>query len=374
MREKDKDEQKNTDAGGMSNTLHETSSNPGRSSFAGNVFVIAAILLERNLQSVANYLILSLAVADLLVAALVMPLGAVYEIAFSWTGGPNLCSDLTSSDLMSCRFWAVTNVDYIHQRSPQRVGGMIAVIWVVSFLISAAPMMGWKDPEWHERLRNKMCIISQDVGYQIFATITSFYLPLAVILVLYWRVYQAARKRIRRKIGTNAQSALCRGPVTISETTTFTRMSSQPSPEKTSNGSTLNGHPVDGSREDSTSGVAAVASQVVPRHMRRREFESRKERKAAKTLGIITGAFVMCWLPFFILAVLMPLCTVSCHFNPYLIATFLWLGYFNSTLNPIIYTVFSPEFRNAFKRILCGRKRAFQRQSSRFSSVRFTRS
>ena len=46
----------------------------------GNVFVMAAILLDRHLQSVANYLILSLAVADLLVAILVMPLGAVYEV------------------------------------------------------------------------------------------------------------------------------------------------------------------------------------------------------------------------------------------------------------------------------------------------------
>lgn len=42
--------------------------------------MIAAILLERNLQSVANYLIVSLAVADLMVACLVMPLGAVYEV------------------------------------------------------------------------------------------------------------------------------------------------------------------------------------------------------------------------------------------------------------------------------------------------------
>lgn len=47
----------------------------------GNVFVIAAILLERNLQNVANYLIVSLAVADLMVACLVMPLGAVYEVS-----------------------------------------------------------------------------------------------------------------------------------------------------------------------------------------------------------------------------------------------------------------------------------------------------
>lgn len=46
----------------------------------GNVFVIAAIILERNLQNVANYLVASLAVADLFVACLVMPLGALYEV------------------------------------------------------------------------------------------------------------------------------------------------------------------------------------------------------------------------------------------------------------------------------------------------------
>lgn len=47
---------------------------------SGNVFVIAAIILERNLQNVANYLVASLAVADLFVACLVMPLGAVYQV------------------------------------------------------------------------------------------------------------------------------------------------------------------------------------------------------------------------------------------------------------------------------------------------------
>lgn len=52
---------------------------------SGNVFVIAAILLERHLHSVANYLIVSLAVADLLVACLVMPLAAVNEVIFHST-------------------------------------------------------------------------------------------------------------------------------------------------------------------------------------------------------------------------------------------------------------------------------------------------
>ncbi|KAG8034259.1 hypothetical protein G9C98_001343 [Cotesia typhae] len=68
----------------------------------GNVFVIAAILLERHLQSVANYLILSLAVADLLVACLVMPLGAVYEVSHEWTLGPDICDIWTSTDVLCC--------------------------------------------------------------------------------------------------------------------------------------------------------------------------------------------------------------------------------------------------------------------------------
>lgn len=80
-------------------------------------------------------------------------------------------------------------------------------------------------------------------------------------------------------------------------------------------------------------------------------WESKRERKAAKTLAIITGAFVVCWLPFFVIALLMPVCA-ECHFDDNMVAFFLWLGYFNSTLNPILYTIFSPEFRNAFTKLL----------------------
>jgi len=72
------------------------------STVIGNVFVIAAILLERNLRTVGNYLVLSLAVADLMVACLVMPLGAVYEVAQGWTLGRVLCDLWTSADVLCC--------------------------------------------------------------------------------------------------------------------------------------------------------------------------------------------------------------------------------------------------------------------------------
>lgn len=82
-------------------------------------------------------------------------------------------------------------------------------------------------------------------------------------------------------------------------------------------------------------------------------IESKRERKAAKTLSIITGVFVICWLPFFVMAILMPMLNIKPH--KFIFALLLWLGYFNSMLNPIIYTIFSPDFRKAFKRLLCGR-------------------
>lgn len=91
---------------------------------------------------------------------------------------------------------------------------------------------------------------------------------------------------------------------------------------------------------------------------RKETLEAKRERKAAKTLAIITGAFVICWLPFFLMALILPLCGKSCEMNDKIAALFLWLGYFNSTLNPVIYTIFSPVFRQAFKRILFGTHRA----------------
>ncbi|CAH1396975.1 unnamed protein product [Nezara viridula] len=276
---------------------------------------------------------------------------------------------------------------------------MIFIIWAVSFLVSIAPILGWKDPSWEARVsENKTCLL--------FATASSFYLPLLVILVLYWRIFQTARKRIRRRFqataGGMAQSAgrhpppggviagLCaagatggnggiaaavvgvigRPLPTITEATTtttttaFTNVSSaNTSPEK---GSFGNGLEADSPTVDLASSYQPVTPQPLPKQRKNKEAaDSKRERKAAKTLAIITGAFVMCWLPFFIIAILLPICSMYnvCVLNDHLFAFFLWLGYFNSTLNPIIYTIFSPEFRHAFKRILCGRRNSVRRRN-----------
>ncbi|XP_052859782.1 octopamine receptor Oamb-like [Anopheles cruzii] len=77
----------------------------------------------------------------------------------------------------------------------------------------------------------------------------------------------------------------------------------------------------------------------------------RMETKAAKTLAIIVGLFVLCWLPFFTMYLVRPFCG-DC-INELLFSVVFWIGYCNSAINPMIYALFSKDFRFAFKRIIC---------------------
>lgn len=262
---------------------------------------------------------------------------------------------------------------------------MILVVWSLAFVVCIAPLLGWKDSDWDRRVNEQQtCMVSQDLGYQIFATASSFYLPLLVILILYWRIFQTARKRIRRRQAAQAPGPKHMGAAgmiaaasgsggiaaavvtiigrplpTISETTTAFTTTTAVSSTNTSPEKTANGLEADPPTQDLPS--YPTHHQYPVKRKSKDAMDSKRERKAAKTLAIITGAFVMCWLPFFIMAILLPIFR-DWSFNEYLMSFFLWLGYFNSTLNPIIYTIFSPEFRQAFKRILCGRRRNVRRR------------
>lgn len=80
-----------------------------------------------------------------------------------------------------------------------------------------------------------------------------------------------------------------------------------------------------------------------------------RERKASITLGVIMSIFTICWLPFFILALLRPFSEAIDKLPRSYVFLTLWLGYANSLLNPIIYVTFHHDFRIAFKSLLCSR-------------------
>ncbi len=396
----------------------------------GNVFVIAAVILERNLHNVANYLVTSLAVADLMVAALVMPLAAVNEVSTHWFLGPEVCDMWISFDVLCCtssilhlvaialdRYWAVTQLDYIHNRSGKRILLMIALSWLISAAISIPPLFGWKEPTNSADLTGE-CLISQDWGYTVYSTLGAFYLPLVVIIIIYIKIFRAARFRIRKKnFKPSAQSSCGTAMTVIDSGTPRPLLKTQAShghtngdalkdnenappsisPEPSSNGSggalndsnrnskhmtltppaspLLNSGYPDKNQGHKSSWLDLTKSYLQEGLKRnspcrakksREKIEVKRERKAARTLAIITGTFISCWLPFFILALLRPFCGEACPIPVGLISVIGWLGYFNSLLNPVIYTIFNPDFRSAFRKILFGKYRKSR-------STRYTR-
>lgn len=105
------------------------------------------------------------------------------------------------------------------------------------------------------------------------------------------------------------------------------------------------------SSPDSVTGNSRL-SQILEN---RQKISLSKERRAARTMAIVMGAFVLCWLPFFLMYVIFPFCESCRATTDRRVKNFIvWLGYINSALNPVIYTVFNIDFRRAFKSLLQG--------------------
>lgn len=327
-------------------------------SVLGNACVITAVALERSLQNVANYLIGSLAVTDLMVSVLVLPMAALYQVLDRWTLGQEMCDLFISLDVLCCtssilhlcaialdRYWTITNpIDYMSKRTPRRAAVLIGLTWAVGFSISIPPMLGWRTAE--DRSDPDACSISQDPAYTVYSTFGAFYLPLVVMLVLYGRIFSAARFRIRRNVAKRGR---------MSARVVAAAATAEDDDDDFS--ITVNGVESKGSRLH----VLPLASHKssLPEHRAdgrslkaRRKAATGRERRAVKTLGIIMGTFILCWLPFFIVALVLPFCKSRCLMPDWLGDVINWLGYSNSLLNPIIYAYFNHDFQNAFKKIL----------------------
>ncbi|XP_065200281.1 5-hydroxytryptamine receptor-like isoform X3 [Planococcus citri] len=342
----------------------------------GNVIVITAILVESHLRTPPNFLIMSLAFADLLVASFVMPLGAVYEVTREWRFSPELCDLWTGSDVLCCtssilhlvaialdRYWAVTNVEYIHKRTPRLMSKMIITIWSISFLVSIAPSFGMKDEGWLDRvLQQKICIaaksrIRKHTGTQGSSSGPNVYARHGGVIA----GLVSGCTGQTGIIATAIVGAIGQPLPTITEgtTTNITTMTTGTSGSSGLPTKSMADFETDAPTEATSSTAQAPTQLPKPKKRKNKKgpLDSKRERKAAKTLAIITGVFVGCWMPFFVLALILPLCRkLHCIVPQYVLSFSVWLGYLNSTINPFIYTTFNPEFRNAFRRLFRGQR------------------
>ncbi|XP_068274439.1 D(2) dopamine receptor isoform X1 [Nyctibius grandis] len=366
----------------------------------GNVLVCMAVSREKALQTTTNYLIVSLAVADLLLATLVMPWVVYLEVVGEWRFSRIHCDIFVTLDVMMCtasilnlcaisidRYTAVAMPMLYNTRysSKRRVTVMIAVVWVLSFAISCPLLFGLNNTDENE------CIIANP-AFVVYSSIVSFYVPFIVTLLVYVQIYIVLRKR-RKRVNTKRSShgldSDTQAPLKEAEShieeMEMEMVSSTSPPEKTtikpaapSNhqlvvpvASTLGTNSTLQAPLDSPGKVEKNGHAKETRHMAkvfeiqsmpngktrtslktvsRRKLSQQKEKKATQMLAIVLGVFIICWLPFFITHILNMHC--DCNIPPAMYSAFTWLGYVNSAVNPIIYTTFNIEFRKAFMKIL----------------------
>uniref|UniRef100_A0A182ND21 G-protein coupled receptors family 1 profile domain-containing protein n=1 Tax=Anopheles dirus TaxID=7168 RepID=A0A182ND21_9DIPT len=311
----------------------------------GNVLVCVAVCLVRKLRRPYNYLLVSLAISDLCVALLVMPMALLYEVLEEWRFGEVFCDIWVAFDVISCtasilnlcaisvdRYWAITKpLEYGVKRTPRRMIACIVLVWLAAACISLPPLLILGNE--HEINGQPACSVCQNFFYQIYATLGSFYIPLAVMLFVYFQIFRAARRIVmeEKRAQRRLESAINGATQAVAQ-------------EKKKKPAAAVVAPPAGEK-----GIAKVKVPASSPQNKRLRFQLAKERKASTTLGIIMSAFTICWLPFFILALVRPFMKDD---HRTLSSFFLWLGYANSLLNPIIYATLNRDFRKPFQEIL----------------------
>ncbi|CAG9856733.1 unnamed protein product [Phyllotreta striolata] len=391
----------------------------------GNILVILSVFTYKPLRIVQNFFIVSLAVADLTVAVLVLPLNVAYSVLGSWIFGIYICKMWLTSDILCCtasilnlcaialdRFWAITDpINYAQKRTVKRVLMMIAIVWILSLIISVPPLIGWNDwPSPENFTLQQVCVLTKRQGFVIYSSSGSFFIPLLIMTIVYIEIFIATKRRLRerakaakiniskanrnednkdresvssetnhnehfaeqskstnkllKKKAKKADKASLKPALVhedsltdVGENSSYSRKNShQVAEHKPHNSSSTTITTVTISNSKPVPKVVLGDNNKKPGYVyqfieEKQKISLSKERRAARTLGIIMGVFVVCWVPFFLMYVIIPFCPVCCPSRRF-VNFITWLGYINSFLNPIIYTIFNMDFRRAFRKLL----------------------
>lgn len=358
----------------------------------GNVMIVIAVITSRALRAPQNLFLVSLACADILVAMLVMPFSLANELMGYWYFGKVWCEIYLALDVLFCtssivhlcaisldRYWSVTQaIEYNMRRTPRRIKCIVFTVWVMAAIISFPPLITMKKDQGKED--SPECKINEEKWYIIFSSTASFFAPCVIMIIVYIRIYQIAKKRTRvppgerQRANGNFEGTKC-GLVALE------KKGREGSEEEGGDSREINGLVAEDEPSSSDGNDTILCSLKKKRDLRisnmaqvkpeetfakpetqpcvrvsRWKGKQYRERRFTFVLAVVVGVFVICWFPFFFTYTLTAVCDTCCVPET-LFKMFFWFGYCNSSLNPVIYTIFNNDFRRSFKKILCKRDR-----------------
>lgn len=271
---------------------------------AGNALVIAAYRTNASLQTRTNIFIVSLAVSDLLVGGVSVPIWTYLTFVNYLNAPPGLfdlylCLDIFSALASIFHLTAISFERYLAISRPFDYGALSFGVYkymIISSWLTAAIMAALSQV-------NKLTATLQTV-YTVVVFTVGFVLPAFLMFLMYARIFQTARLLIRKT--PSIQTA------------------------------------------------ESIGNRV------------RKERKVAVTVSIVTGLFLLAWSPFFVVSMLAQFCG-SCLPNgdsvAILVAFVKWMHYSNSGVNPLVFVLRHGQMRRSVLKLI-GIKKTDQRHKS----------
>lgn len=222
----------NSSDDGVRKTLHEASSNDLEGvlllvtkatvmsfiilcALFGNLLVIVSVMRHRKLRVITNYFVVSLALADMLVAIFAMTFNASVELSGRWLFGYFMCDVWNSLDVffstvsilhLCCisvdRYYAIVQpLDYPLIMTNLRLGTMLSVVWCSPTIMSFLPIFaGWYTTDEHLEFRKNypdVCMFHVNKLYAVVSSSVSFWLPGIIMIAMYYKIYREADRQER---------------------------------------------------------------------------------------------------------------------------------------------------------------------------------
>lgn len=179
---------------------------------AGNVMVMISFKIDKQLQTISNYFLFSLAIADFAIGLISMPLFTVTTLLGYWPLGPYVCDTWLALDYLASnasvlnlliisfdRYFSVTRpLTYRAKRTTSRAAFMISAAWGISLLLWPPWIYSWPYIEGKRTVPQYECYIQfiETNHYITFGTaIAAFYVPVTVMCFLYYRIWRETKKR-----------------------------------------------------------------------------------------------------------------------------------------------------------------------------------